>query len=109
MIELSITAILLCFILLPLAVIVGIILISVRIFAGPLGGEAKARYERESRLIQELYRTMGRYEERIDNLETILMDHGLGHHLNPETETETSEDDDWDWTRNRGANQGADQ
>jgi phage shock protein B len=54
------------------AMVGGVILLGLRILRGPGGGR---RLEEETRIMQELYRGLRRMEQRVEALETILLDH----------------------------------
>ena len=60
--------------LLFLAIVFGAILMIIKMVRG--GGEPGARDEKseETRMIQEIYQGLSRMEQRVDALETILMD-----------------------------------
>lgn len=53
------------------AVVGGIILAGLKIWKG---SSARQRQEEEARLIQELYRGLSRMEERVEALETLLLE-----------------------------------
>ena len=58
-------------IVLVLAIIPASILLAIRLFKG--GGTSKKMTE-EARIIQEIYRGLSKLEDRIESLETILLD-----------------------------------
>ena len=58
-------------ILLMLALIPATILLVIKLFRG--GGSSKTQTE-ETKMIQEIYQGLSRLEERIESLETILLD-----------------------------------
>jgi phage shock protein B len=57
-----------------LLIIGGVILVAIRIIKGgsPHGGDAMS--SEETRVIQEIYQGLSRMEERVEALETILLD-----------------------------------
>ncbi|HYQ59606.1 MAG: putative phage shock protein PspB [Deltaproteobacteria bacterium] len=59
---------------LALAIIGSTILIGIRIAKGGFSRKGQAYQADESRMIQELYQGLSRMEERVDALETILLD-----------------------------------
>jgi phage shock protein B len=59
---------------LALAIIGSTILIGIRIAKGGFSRKGQAYQAAESRMIQELYQGLSRMEERVDALETILLD-----------------------------------
>ncbi|MBD3317141.1 MAG: hypothetical protein GF344_15250 [Chitinivibrionales bacterium] len=64
-------------ILLLTAIVGGVILWGLRILRGSGGGKS---LEEETQLMQELYRGLRRMEQRIETLETILMDQQENQH-----------------------------
>ena len=70
--EVLIVAIVFGSIILALAIIPGTILLAIKFFRGgqPAGDQAA-----EARMIQEIYKGLSRMEERVEALETILLDH----------------------------------
>jgi phage shock protein B len=66
------------FVLIP-AVIGGTIVISIKLLRG---GAARKDQAEDSKIIQEIYQGLGRMEERVETLETILLDRDKGnrHH-----------------------------
>ncbi len=61
-------------IVLALAVIGSTILMGIKIIRGGLGRNESSRESEEARMIQEVYQGLSRLEERIESLETILLD-----------------------------------
>lgn len=59
---------------LSLAIIGSTILIAVRIIKGGVSRRGQACQTDETRMIQELYQGLSKIEERMDALETILLD-----------------------------------
>ena len=62
-------------IVLCLAVIGGTILMIIRLRQGGLSHRNREKQTEEARMIQEMYHGLGKLEERVESLETILMDH----------------------------------
>jgi len=62
------------FILLALALLGGLVVTIVRIIKGPGGQKAAQADEEEARLIQDLHKSLQRMDQRIDALETILLE-----------------------------------
>jgi len=62
------------FVLIP-AVIGGTILISIKLLRG---GTARKDQAEDSKIIQEIYQGLGRMEDRVEALETILLDRDKG-------------------------------
>ena len=58
-------------ILLMLALIPGTILLVIKLFRG--GGSSQSQTE-ETKMIQEIYKGLSRLEQRVESLETILLD-----------------------------------
>jgi phage shock protein B len=53
----------------------GFILVSIiKVLRGNSGGKKKETYTEEARLMQEIYRGLRKMEERVESLETIIMD-----------------------------------
>jgi phage shock protein B len=61
-------------IVLALAVIGGIILMAIKIIRGGISPKGKKLQTEESKIIQEIYQGLSRMEERVETLETILLD-----------------------------------
>jgi phage shock protein B len=59
---------------LALAIVGSTVLIGIRIIKGGFSHERRAYQADETRMIQELYQGLSRMEERVDALETILLD-----------------------------------
>jgi phage shock protein B len=61
-------------VIMALVIIGGTILMAIRLFKGGAnGGDNRARTE-ETRMIQEIYKGLARMEQRVDALETILLE-----------------------------------
>jgi phage shock protein B len=63
---------------LGLAVIGGTFLMAIRLFKGGVSRRQQRTEAEEARMIQEIYKGLSRMEERVETLETILLDHGKG-------------------------------
>lgn len=63
------------FMLLPVALVVGVIALLVRMFRKS-SDRAGAETADEAKMIQEMYQGLARLERRVESLETILMDDG---------------------------------
>lgn len=59
-----------------LAVVCAAIILVIRIVKGGLSPEQKEEKNEEARMIQEIYQGLSRMEERVEALETILMEYG---------------------------------
>jgi phage shock protein B len=70
--EVLIVAIVFGSIILALAIIPGTILLAIKFFRG---GQSAGDQAAEARMIQEIYKGLSRMEERVEALETILLDH----------------------------------
>ena len=57
-----------------LAVICGTILVAIRIIRGDVTHGGKKQEADEAKMIQEIYQGLSRMEERVEALETILLD-----------------------------------
>lgn len=57
-----------------LAIVCGAILMIIRMVKGGLSPDEKDEKSEETRMIQEIYQGLYQMEERVDALETILMD-----------------------------------
>ena len=57
-----------------LAVICGTILVAIRIIRGDVTRGGKKQEADEAKMIQEIYQGLSRMEERVEALETILLD-----------------------------------
>jgi phage shock protein B len=70
--EVLIVAIVFGSIILALAIIPGTILLAIKFCRG---GQSAGDQAAEARMIQEIYKGLSRMEERVEALETILLDH----------------------------------
>lgn len=70
--EVLIVAIVFGSIILALAIIPGTILLAIKFFRG---GQSAGDQAAEAKMIQEIYKDLSRMEERVEALETILLDH----------------------------------
>ena len=70
--EVIIVAIVFGSIVFALAIIPGTILLAIKFFRG---GQAGGDQAEEAKMIQEIYKSLSRMEERVEALETILLDH----------------------------------
>ena len=61
-------------IVLALAIIGGTLLLAIKILKGGISRKDQHKQSEEARLIQEIYQGFSRMEERIEALETILLD-----------------------------------
>ena len=61
-------------IVLALAVIGGTFLMAIKILKGGVSRKSQKYQAEEARMIQEIYRGLSRLEERVESLETILLD-----------------------------------
>ena len=59
---------------LALAVIGGTILMAIKLIKGGVSREKQQQQAEEARMIQEIYQGMSRMEQRVEALETILLD-----------------------------------
>jgi phage shock protein B len=69
--EVLIVAIVFGSILLALAIIPGAIILAIKFFRG---GQSAGDQAEEAKMIQEIYSALSRMEERVEALETILLD-----------------------------------
>ncbi len=69
--EVIIVAIVLGSIVLALAIIPGAILLAIKFIRG---GQSAGDQAEEAKMIQEIYKGLSRMEERVESLETILLD-----------------------------------
>jgi phage shock protein B len=69
--EVIIVAIVFGSIVFALAIIPGTILLAIKFFRG---GQAAGEQAEEAKMIQEIYKSLSRMEERVEALETILLD-----------------------------------
>jgi phage shock protein B len=70
--EVLIVAIVFGSIVFALAIIPGTILLVIKLFRG---GQSAGDQAAEAKMIQEIYKGLSRMEERVEALETILLDH----------------------------------
>jgi phage shock protein B len=61
-------------IVLALAIVGSTILMAIKIIRGGLSREGRDRQTEEARMIQQIYQGLSRMEERVDALETILLE-----------------------------------
>ena len=59
---------------LALAIVGSTILMAIRIIKGGLSREGRDGQTEEARMIQQIYQSLSRMEERVDALETILLE-----------------------------------
>ncbi len=64
------------FVLVPLLVVVGLIFLVARLFQGAFSRRESAERTDETRMIQEMYNALSRMEERVEVLETLLLEDG---------------------------------
>jgi len=62
------------FIFIPLAVVLGVLLLGGRVLAGLFSRDKREESADEARMVQEMYQAMTRLEERVEVLETLLLD-----------------------------------
>ncbi len=72
--EVAIVAIVFGSIIILLAIIPVTILLIIRLFKGGISRTDRKKLAEETRMIQEIYQGLSRMEERIETLETILLD-----------------------------------
>ena len=72
--EVAIVAIVFGSIILILAIIPVTILLAIRLFKGGLSRTDRKKQAEEAKMIQEIYQGLSRMEERVETLETILLD-----------------------------------
>jgi phage shock protein B len=72
--SLLITAIIIGGIVIALTIIGSTILIAIKILKGGLSRKGQGAQTQEARMIQEIYQGLSRMEERVEALETILME-----------------------------------
>jgi phage shock protein B len=72
--EVVIVAIVFGSLLLTLAIIPGAILIAVKMIKGGISRTDRRQQAEETKMIQEIYQGLSRMEERVEALETILLD-----------------------------------
>lgn len=59
-----------------LAIVCGAIILVIRMVKGGLSPDERQAKNEEARMIQEIYQGLSSMEQRVDALETILMEHG---------------------------------
>ncbi|SKA63756.1 hypothetical protein [Desulfobaculum bizertense] len=62
------------FVLMPLAVVMGIIILVAKLFSGAFSRNEPEERVDETRMIQEMYNSMNNLEQRMDVLETLLIE-----------------------------------
>ena len=62
-------------IILALAIIGSTVLMAIKILKGGLSGKGQRLQAEEARMIQEIYQGLSRMQERVEALETIILDH----------------------------------
>jgi len=72
--EVVIVAIVFGSLLLMLAIIPGTILLAIKFFRGGISRTDQKQQAEETKMIQEIYQGLSRMEERVEALETILLD-----------------------------------
>jgi phage shock protein B len=72
--EVVIVAIVFGSLLLTLAIIPGTILIAIKLVKGGISRTDQKQQAEETKMIQEIYQGLARMEERVEALETILLD-----------------------------------
>lgn len=72
--EVVIVAIVFGSLVLALAIIPGTILIAIRLLKGGFSRTDRKQQAEETKMIQEIYHGLSRMEERVEALETILLD-----------------------------------
>lgn len=72
--EVAIVAIVFGSIIIMLALVPVTILLAIRLFKGGVSRTDRKQQAEEARMIQEIYQGMSRMEERVETLETILLD-----------------------------------
>ena len=72
--QVAIVAIVFGSIIIILAIIPVTILLAIRLFKGGLSRTDRKKQAEEAKMIQEIYQGLSRMEERIETLETILLD-----------------------------------
>lgn len=63
-----------------LAIIGSTILMALKILKGGLSRKGQQDESQEARMVQEIYQGLSRMEERVDALETIILDHERKEH-----------------------------
>jgi len=69
-----ITAVVFGCIVLALAAVAGILYLFIRLLGGGISSEARRLQSEETKMIQDIYNGLLRMEERVETLETILLD-----------------------------------
>jgi phage shock protein B len=72
--QVAIVAIVFGSIIIILAIIPITILLAIRLFKGGLSRTDRKKQAEEAKMIQEIYQGLSRMEERVETLETILLD-----------------------------------
>jgi phage shock protein B len=72
--EVVIVAIVFGSLLLSLAIIPGTIVIAIKLFSGGISRTDRKQQAEETKMIQEIYQGLSRMDERVEALETILLD-----------------------------------
>lgn len=72
--EVVIVAIVFGSLLLTLAIIPGTIVIAIKLLKGGISRTDRKQQAEETKMIQEIYQGLSRMEERVEALETILLD-----------------------------------
>lgn len=72
--NLLVTAVVMGGIVMALAIIASTALIAIKILKGSLSRKDRVAQNEEARMIQEMYRGLSRMEERVEALETILLE-----------------------------------
>lgn len=62
------------FILIPMAVLAGILILGGRMLGNLFSRNKREESADEARMIQEMYKSLSKLEERVDVLETLLLD-----------------------------------
>ncbi len=62
------------FILIPVAVIMGTLILGGRVLSGLFSRTKREESADEARMVQEMYQVLSRLEERVEVLETLLID-----------------------------------
>ena len=73
--EILIVAIVFGGIVLALAIVGSTILMAIKILKGDVSRKGQKHQAEEARMIQEIYQGFSRMEERVEALETIILDH----------------------------------
>lgn len=72
--EIIIVAIVFGSLLLMVAIIPGTILVAIKLIKGGISRTDRKQQAEETKMIQEIYQGLTRMEERVESLETILLD-----------------------------------